>query len=227
MLSFVAGMVNVSGLFALRILTTNVTGHFAYFAEEITFENFKKASVYLLYVLSFLAGAFLCNFLIQWIYRINEKIIFMIPMLVEVLLLLAVGFFVNESNAIEMRDVTACVLLLAMGLQNALVTQVSRSVVRTTHLTGLFTDLGIDLSQWIWDAKNSDRKRINKSILLKLTIICCFFFGGMVSGFFFGSLHFKTLFIAAAVLLLALYYDYILFQYYLLRRLFYRGRIKK
>jgi len=141
--------------------------------------------------------------------------------------LLAVGFFVNESNAIEMRDVTACVLLLAMGLQNALVTQVSRSVVRTTHLTGLFTDLGIDLSQWIWDAKNSDRKRINKSILLKLTIICCFFFGGMVSGFFFGSLHFKTLFIAAAVLLLALYYDYILFQYYLLRRLFYRGRIKK
>jgi uncharacterized membrane protein YoaK (UPF0700 family) len=38
-------------------------------------------------------------------------------------------------------------MLFAMGMQNAMVTKISQSIVRTTHLTGLFTDLGIELSQ--------------------------------------------------------------------------------
>jgi len=161
------------------------------------------------------------------VYRVNEKFIFTVPMLLEVLILFAVGFWVTENNVLEYKEATACVLLLAMGLQNALVTQVSKSVVRTTHLTGLFTDLGIELSQWIWGSNESEAQKIKKGLFLKLTIICCFFFGCMVSGFFFSSLHLKTLFIAGAVLLFALYYDYILFQYYLLRRLFYKNKQKK
>ena len=48
-----------------------------------------------------------------------------------------------------------------MGLQNALVTKVSQSVVRTTHLTGLFTDLGIELSQLFFYRKMSEFKPVS------------------------------------------------------------------
>ncbi|MDN3708049.1 YoaK family protein [Myroides ceti] len=226
MLSFVAGIVNVSGLLALRVLTTNVTGHFAYFSEEMTFKNYAAALVYLLYIISFLIGAFMCNVMIQLVYRKNKKFTFAVPMLVEVLILVAVGFIVTKTDGLQLKEITACVLLFAMGLQNALVTQVSKSVVRTTHLTGLFTDLGIDLSQLIWVQKGMEQKKVVKSIYLKLAIILCFFLGCTTSGILFNQFYLKTLFIGALVLLAALYYDYILFQYYLLKRML-GHRLKK
>nr|WP_313501943.1 DUF1275 family protein [Kaistella carnis] len=35
LLSFVAGLVNVVGFFSVQKLTTNVTGHFAFFVDEV------------------------------------------------------------------------------------------------------------------------------------------------------------------------------------------------
>jgi uncharacterized membrane protein YoaK (UPF0700 family) len=55
----VAGMVNVSGLFAVNRLTTNVTGHIAFFADEMTKKNFGLVVVYLLFIAAFFFGCFL------------------------------------------------------------------------------------------------------------------------------------------------------------------------
>jgi uncharacterized membrane protein YoaK (UPF0700 family) len=53
LLSFVSGIVNVSGLFAFGVLTTNVTGHFAFFSEKLIFIDYKKASIFLMFTLFF------------------------------------------------------------------------------------------------------------------------------------------------------------------------------
>ncbi len=39
-LSGVAGLVNITGVLELNLLTTNVTGHFAYFSEELVLNNY-------------------------------------------------------------------------------------------------------------------------------------------------------------------------------------------
>lgn len=57
-----------------------------------------------------------------------------------------IGIF-GSNLMLENSNIIAFYLLFAMGLQNALVTKISNATVRTTHLTGLFTDLGIELSQ--------------------------------------------------------------------------------
>ena len=57
LLSFVAGIVNVTGFLAIQELTTNVTGHFALFLNDVSKFEFWKGSVYLLYILSFLFGS--------------------------------------------------------------------------------------------------------------------------------------------------------------------------
>ena len=135
LLSFVAGLVNITGLLALKTLTTNVTGHFAFFAEQIALKNYSKAITIIIYLLFFLLGAFASNFMVELAMLKKPRIAHAFPMFLEIIILLFVGF---SSNFYP--DYIAYLLLFAMGLQNALVTNISQSVVRTTHLTGLFTD---------------------------------------------------------------------------------------
>jgi uncharacterized membrane protein YoaK (UPF0700 family) len=50
LLSFVAGIVNVSGVLAVKTLTTNVTGHFAFFAEEVLLHHYTAALTFFVFI---------------------------------------------------------------------------------------------------------------------------------------------------------------------------------
>jgi len=92
-------------------------------------------------------------------------------------------------------------------MQNALVSMISGAVVRTTHLTGMFTDLGIDLASLLTSEK--DHWKIARSpIILRLTIISFFLLGGIVGGLCFAKTGFTSFFLPAGLLLIALFYDY-------------------
>ncbi len=218
-LSFVAGIVNITGVLSVKTLTTNVTGHFAYFSEELSNKNYQISFIYLFFILSFLVGAFVSNLLIEIISRIKPSISYTVPMGIEIIIISVVGIFGSRSVLSNINgQIIACALLFAMGLQNSLVTKASQSVVRTTHLTGLFTDLGIELSQLFFYRKTIEAQQLSKNIWLKLAIISCFFFGCIVGGFIFRSYELKTLLLASIFLIIALFYDNILFQFYHFKR---------
>src|SRR5690606_17072798 len=170
LLSFVAGIVNIVGLLSVNVLTTNVTGHFAFFSRTFVSEEFSSAVIYLWFLLSFLAGAFCSNLISETIVRKRKNLSYVVPILLEIILLITVA-----TLHFNQPDVLACILLFAMGLQNALVTRVSQSVVRTTHLTGIFTDLGLELSQLLFYKTANENFTLKRSIYLKLAIIVCFF----------------------------------------------------
>lgn len=205
-LSFVAGMVNVSGLFAVQRLTTNVTGHFAFFADEMAKKNFGQGFVFLLFILAFLFGAFCSNLLVELISKVNERFINSIPVGIEIVILSFIAFL-HPSTISNNGNLVACWLLFAMGLQNALVTSLSNSIVRTTHLTGLFTDLGIELSQLFFYRTAEQQHKLISSIKLRLTIIFFFFFGGVTGGYGYLATGMKVLLLAVALLIGALIYD--------------------
>ena len=213
-LSFVAGIVNVVGVLSLATLTTNVTGHFAFFAEEILVKNYSKAISFLLFIFFFLIGAFVSNFLVEISLRKNIKMAHTIPMFLEIAILCFVVISQDWFLIIENQRYGAYILLFAMGLQNALVTQISQSTVRTTHLTGLFTDLGIELSQLFFYQKTPLYKKLKRNISLRLSIILFFFLGCTIGGFLYTILKVNTLLIAALALIIALFYDNIRFYYY-------------
>jgi uncharacterized membrane protein YoaK (UPF0700 family) len=217
LLSIVAGIVNVSGFFAVKELTTNVTGHFAFFAESIFNKHTTEALHYLAFIFSFFAGAFVSSLLVEGISRINLRLSNMIPILLESLILTSIALATN--NFIQLHAVLmACSLLFAMGLQNALVTQISNSVVRTTHLTGLFTDLGIELSQLFYFRSSNQSIRLKSSIKLRLTIIVCFFCGCILGGFLYRYFQLYSLMAATFLLLAGLTYDIIKFKFVILKR---------
>lgn len=208
LLSFVAGIVNVVGFLSVQKLTTNVTGHFAFMVEEAFSFHFMQSFFYFIYIFSFLFGAFFSNLIIELTQKVTDKNIFIIPVLLEILLLTIIAFL-NFNYIIENPNLIACLLLFAMGLQNSLVTTISNSVVRTTHLTGLFTDLGIEISQLFFYKTVEQRTQLFSSIKLRLTIITTFFVGGILAGLFFSTFKIKTLLLASCILLIGLIVDYI------------------
>ena len=227
-LSFVAGIVNVTGYLAFKQLTTNVTGHFALFINDLAHFNFWKGTIYFLYIFSFLFGSFLSSFLIEK-YRESKKLnVFVLPTIIECLVLILIG---SLSNFIEMESINVliCLLLFAMGLQNSFVTKISNAVVRTTHLTGLFTDLGIDLSLLCFPKLDTKKQKLKSNIKLRVFIILFFFAGGLTGGFFYSKLELKlnTLILAALFLLLSLFFDDFRYQAIKARRKYHQKKTNK
>jgi len=93
LLSFVAGIVNITGVLAVKTLTTNVTGHFAFFAEEVIKQNYTAAITFFIFTLFFLAGAFISNFIAESVAIKRPDLSHVIPISLEILILLLVGFF--------------------------------------------------------------------------------------------------------------------------------------
>ncbi|MGJ8736123.1 YoaK family protein [Zobellia laminariae] len=227
-LSFVAGIVNVTGFLSIKQLTTNVTGHFALFIYDLANIEFWKGTIYFLYLFSFLLGSFSSSFLIEK-FRANKKLnVFVLPTIIECLILVSIALL---SNVMELQhpDVIACLLLFAMGLQNSYVTKISNAVVRTTHLTGLFTDLGIELSQLFFPKLHPNREKLKSTIKLRIYIILFFFGGGLMGGFLYSraDLKLNTLIIAAVILLTSLFYDDVRYRLIKVKRKYHQKKSGK
>lgn len=219
LLSFVAGLVNITGVLALKTLTTNVTGHFAFFAEEIMRNDYATAFTFFIFTLFFLFGSFLSSFLEELISVKNPDLSHIFPITLEMVILIGVGIFGSSSGLLSLEGkLTAFFMLFAMGIQNSLVTNISKSTVRTTHLTGLFTDLGIELSQLFFYKKENEAKKLKTSIFLRLSIITFFFLGCFSGGIIYQFVGIKTLFVAAFCLLIAQWYDFLRLKFHLIKR---------
>jgi uncharacterized membrane protein YoaK (UPF0700 family) len=207
-LSVVAGIVNVAGFLSVQRLTTNVTGHFAFFVDEIFKLNFWEGFIFFLYIFFFFLGSFISNIIVEMVSKINDKLIYIIPIVIESIILFSIAIF-GQFLILKNPNLLAFSLLFAMGMQNSLVTTISNATVRTTHLTGLFTDLGIELSQLFFYTKNEQKVKLYASIKLRLTIISFFFFGGLLGGIFYTPLKLYILAIAGIILIIGIIIDYL------------------
>jgi uncharacterized membrane protein YoaK (UPF0700 family) len=220
-LSATAGSVNVASFFAFEVLTTNVTGHVATLASEIVAHRWSAASVKLLWMVMFFLGAFCSGLLIEFVGRRNSRFSHTIPLILEIIIISFVAYHGNKyyDYSQELVQLLAGSLLFAMGLQNAMVTMVSGSVVRTTHLTGLFTDLGIEGAKIIARYKNTiDREKMFNKFTLHAIIVIFFLLGGILGGFLYANYLFKAFLFPLGLLFTAMIYDIGYNRVYLLRR---------
>ncbi|HUH32652.1 MAG TPA: YoaK family protein [Daejeonella sp.] len=201
-----AGFVNGAGFLAFAVLTTNVTGHVALFAKNISQGDFRSARIVGLWMLLFLLGAFVCSLLVGKIGR-HQRYAYVIPISIEISILLFIAIYGYKfDKTILQVELFAGSLLFAMGLQNAMVTMISGAVVRTTHLTGMFTDLGIELSALLY-SKLTDKKGLKQKIILRTVIISFFIAGGILGAYLFTHITYSSFFIPVAILVFTMFYD--------------------
>jgi len=206
LLSLTAGLVNSEGFLGFSVLTTNVTGHAAIFAENISIKSWNNSWVIASWMLLFLFGAFISSFIIDFIGK-NQRYSNLIPISLEFFILVGTGLIAGHyKSSVPAHQFLAGSLLFAMGMQNALVSMISKSVVRTTHLTGTFTDLGIELAQLKFVTPEKKPELLSR-ISLKLFIITSFIAGALFGAYAFRSFGFYSFFIPAGILIYTLLYD--------------------
>jgi uncharacterized membrane protein YoaK (UPF0700 family) len=190
----------------------------AIFAEEIILGNWYQSILVFLWLGLFLFGSFSAHYLIT---RLKPKYGSLwansAPIFLEILVLLIVGIYGTffYTDTLLETEFLVGLLLFAMGNQNGIVATISNSVVKTTHLTGLFTDLGMELSRY---TQNRSDSRNNLKLQLHLTIASFYLVGGLLGGALFLAMGFGVFFGAVVVLTVTVSYDLILLAIYRIRK---------
>lgn len=212
-LAFVAGSVNAGGFLAIKQYTSHMTGVISSIADQLVLGDIFLAFAGACALAAFLCGAATTAILINWARYRQMHSEYALSLALEATLLLVFGLLGANLESYVALFVPATVILLCyiMGLQNAIVTKISQAEIRTTHVTGLVTDLGIELGKLIyWNRDSSkDSKHFvmaNRDKLgIHALILSMFFVGGVAGAYGFKAFGFiATLPLAFALLFLAL-----------------------
>jgi uncharacterized membrane protein YoaK (UPF0700 family) len=203
-----AAMVNVAGVMVLFAYTSNITGHVATLAEELVKGHWYQTGVVFIWLTLFFGGSFVAQLLIAVFEKKGPRISHAAPILIEILALLAVAIyghlFYHES--LKETELLVASLIFCMGLQNGMVATISNNQVKTTHLTGLITDLGREMACSFFPKYRS--VELTDKLKLHGTILACYFIGGIMGGYFFLAFDFQVFYIVVGILLFILFYDF-------------------
>lgn len=211
-LAFVAGAINAGGFLAVQQYTSHMTGIVSSMADSLVLGAYDVVLGGAGGLVSFVAGAASSAMLVNYARRRRMHSEYALPLLVEASLLICFGVLGARLSSIQGLFVPATVMLLCfiMGLQNAVITKLSHAEIRTTHLTGIVTDIGIELGKLLY--RNAagppshlrvvaNRERLRVLALL----VVSFFLGGLLGAVGFKHVGYvSTVPLALVLLVLAM-----------------------
>lgn len=174
-LALIAGSVNAIGILGF---THEAVSHLSGTATLLAISANSELAMTPLHLLgvllSFLAGATISGILIgDQSLQLGRRYGWALA-LESLLLVISMTALNHQSSSGHFFASAAC------GLQNAMATTYSGAVIRTTHVTGLFTDLGLVIGYWVRGKPLQTRK-----VLLFCTLIAGFISGGVVGAFLY------------------------------------------
>lgn len=157
LLAFSAGVLNSVGFVAVAVYTSHVTGLTAGIADHLVLGQHEVVLAGVLGLTAFVAGAATCALVFNWGRRRNLKGRYANVLVLEALLVLAFGLLADKLTWGGREFIFIVVLCFTMGMQNAVITKISRAQIRTTHVTGMVTDIGIELGKLVyWNRRRVD-----------------------------------------------------------------------
>ena len=192
-LCFVAGAINAGGFLAVHQYTSHMTGIVSSIADNLALGTKDLGVAGLAALLSFIVGASCSTVLIIYSRRRKMNSEYALPLLLEAVLLLIFGPMGARIDMTGGVFVSLTVMLLAfiMGLQNAVITKLSSAEIRTTHVTGIVTDIGIELGKLLSARVAPSAPSVTgvpgvARLRLLAALVGCFFAGGVI-----GALGFR------------------------------------
>jgi uncharacterized membrane protein YoaK (UPF0700 family) len=142
LLALAAGCINAVGYLCYRHQpVTHLTGTSTQFGIAVASGDTREMLHWGLTLASFLFGAMLSGFVVeQRTLQLGRR--YGVILMLESALLFAAAPLIRHAN-----DLGLFLAAGACGLQNAMVSTYSGAALRTTHVSGIFTDLGIYLGQ--------------------------------------------------------------------------------
>ncbi|WP_119344206.1 YoaK family protein [Facilibium subflavum] len=195
LLPFNGGFINAATLVSfLHNSVGYVTGNIAYagtyFAEHDILMFFRM----MLLIFSFLIGAIISSLIVKseyyhrdYRYRVNLMLQLMLVIVAMILL---------------RYHIMGCEYLLAgaMGVQNAMTTHYGSALIRTTHMTGTTTDLGVLIAHWIKNNQVALWK-----IRLYLILILSFLVGAISGAVIFQAFSSNAFYVSISIYIIMIF----------------------
>lgn len=206
--AFTAGTINIASLLIFLSFTSNVTGHYAILAAEISKGNWSQVAVMGSWIFLFFFGSFLSNFSVINFNKKSKYFAHAMPLVLEIICLFGVGVYgqLYYQKTLEETEVLVAVMLFATGLQNGLTASISNFSVKTTHLTGTTTDLGILASMFTQKKYRKNGELIGRAKLL-MSIMIAYVMGAVFSGLTYYYLEFRVFYVISVCLMVVIGYD--------------------
>ena len=189
LMAFNAGAINAGGFMALRLYTSHMTGFLSMLADHLVLGNTALMLAALGALLAFTAGSAVSAILVNWARLLGLRSTYALPLLLVALLMLVfglIGAVTLDWKTLFAVPMTVLLLSFMMGVQNATLTKMSHATIRTTHMTGVVTDLGIELGKMLfwnhWGAAARHPVRANWQRVRLFSGLLLMFFVGGVSG---------------------------------------------
>ncbi len=207
LMAFQAGLINIGGFMACHRFVSHITGFATFFGYEINQADTSAALSMLMVPMFFLFGCMISGFLVDIRLKLHLKpkyyIAFGLMFFLISLVLIGgmVGYFGLFGEPYEyIRDyILLAMLCLVCGIQNGTITTVSKSAVRTTHLTGPTTDLGVGLVRFLYRRRIKDEYGSEtQANLTRIGIILFFILGSILGGYAFKNLGYAGFAVPAA-----------------------------
>ncbi len=162
-LSWIAGYTNALTVLTCSQVTSHMTGAVSELGVDLARGQWSRAGYLGGLIAMFLLGAFASGVMTEFGRVRRHPSIYVLPMVVEALLLALFALLVDWQALGQLARDDAQIWLtflpaFAMGLQNATITRISGGVVRTTHVTGVVTDLGLELAKMVFGAFGFGRR---------------------------------------------------------------------
>lgn len=196
-LAVIAGFVNVVGLLGFEHQSvSHLSGTATLFGASLINSPLDKNIILIGVLISFLIGSIISGWLLHApTLKLGRH--YDTALVIEFVLLLITTYLLTHGKPYGHFFASA-----ACGLQNAMATTYSNAVIRTTHITGIFTDLGIMFGSFIRGEPLDKRK-----LKLFIGIISGFILGGVFGTTFYARFEYQSLYIPAfSCLVLAVSY---------------------
>ncbi|MDV3740514.1 DUF1275 family protein [Elizabethkingia anophelis] len=206
--AFTAGTINIASLLIFLSFTSNVTGHYAILAAEISKGSWAKAAVVGGWIFLFFFGSFFSNLIVINFNSKSKYFAHAMPIVLEIMCLLFVGIYGQfyYQKTLEETEYLVALMLFATGLQNGLTASISNFSIKTTHLTGTTTDLGILFSMFTHKKYRKNPELIARAKVL-LSIMIAYVAGAVFSGLTYYYLEFRVFYVISLCLLVVIGYD--------------------
>lgn len=143
-LASVAGALNAAAFYAVGFFSANMTGNVSSLSDHVATGRLKSGAIYLFVVAAFILGAFVSTLLINAGRRRGAAGVYALVILIEALGMAPLTMSGLWAGPTWRLPSMVLGLAFLMGLQNAVVTRISEARVRTTHVSGMATDIGIE-----------------------------------------------------------------------------------
>jgi uncharacterized membrane protein YoaK (UPF0700 family) len=182
-LAGIAGALNAAAFYAVGFFSANMTGNISILSDHLALSQWATGAFYAAIFLVFIGGAVSAALMISAGRRRRMRRIYAYGILTEAILLTALGGADLWLSADWRAPCVVLGLAFLMGFQNAIGTRISGARVRTTHVSGLATDIGIELAAAIDVALGcdieDDASRNRGKLRLHASTVLSFLLGGI------------------------------------------------